>query len=267
MARLRVCEKMGTGTGQSSRISTSCQGRPEPVPIFSPTLSFPFFLLLCLTSLGCLTQMPETALVPANPFGHTPPSPSITTRSLAQASLEVAARVDTVGRAILQANQQLGIKPLFRTIGSSEPEIFHQGTSEIDITEGLAKQCANDGQLAAVLCQELGKMVSEREALAGPQVRLPERPAPMDVRIGNDNAGAFGPADQVRRAELAKYENERKEKAASLAPPDPLALARAYLTKAGYPATELDTVAPILRTASENHAFAKQLIAPASAKP
>src|SRR5262249_59942963 len=25
---------MGTGTGQSSRVSSSCQGRPEPVPIF-----------------------------------------------------------------------------------------------------------------------------------------------------------------------------------------------------------------------------------------
>ena len=35
---LRVCEKMGTGTGWQSVLSGFCAGRPEPVPIFSQTL-------------------------------------------------------------------------------------------------------------------------------------------------------------------------------------------------------------------------------------
>jgi hypothetical protein len=36
-------------------------------------------------------------------------------------------------------------------------------------------------------------------------------------------------------------------------------LARIYLTKAGFAATELDAVTPILRAAAENNTFAKQI--------
>jgi len=181
--------------------------------------------------------------------------------ALAPASLQAAARVDSLGRKIVAANPQLGVQPLFRTIGATQPEIFHQGTAEVDITEGHVKQCPSDGQLAAVLAMELGKMISEREAFAGPQTRAPEHEPPMDVRIGSDNAGAFGPADQLHRAELAKYDKERRQRATGAASPlDPQALARAYLVKAGFTAADLDAAAPLLHAAAENNTFAKQLL-------
>jgi hypothetical protein len=37
-ALLGACEKMGTGTGRTSKISSFCEARPEPVPIFSQPL-------------------------------------------------------------------------------------------------------------------------------------------------------------------------------------------------------------------------------------
>jgi hypothetical protein len=203
-----------------------------------------------------------TIMVPSNPFGPVPTGQSQAQRSLSPASLEAAARVDSLGREILAANPQIGMRPMFRTIGAPQLEIFHVGTTEIHVTEGLVKECTTPGQLAAVLCQELGKMVSEREALAAPQARVPERPSPLEVRIGNDNAGAFGPADQLHRAEVAKYEKQQRERAAHKEPPAPQTLARIYLTKAGYPESDLDAAQPVLRAAAENRTFAKQMLAP-----
>lgn len=215
-------------------------------------------MVICAVA-GCLPRVADTPLVPSDPFGS--PPPRTTQSALLPASLEAAARVDGLGRKILAANPQTGIQPLFRTIGAPQPEIFHQGTSEIDITEGLVKQCATDTQLAAVLASELGKMVAERELLAGPQTRAPEREPPMEVRVGSDNAGSFGPADQLHRAELAKYDKERRQRAANAASPlDAQALARAYLVKAGYTAADLDAALPLLRSAMENHTFAKQIL-------
>jgi hypothetical protein len=218
-----------------------------------------FLPVFCVAAMGCLTREPNTTLVPSNPFGTSPPQS--TQNALVPASLEAAARVDSLGRKILAANPQIGIQPLFRTIGAPQPEIFHRGTSEIDITEALANQCMTEAQLAAVLSSELGKMVSERELLAGPQARAPEAEPPMEVRIGSDNAGSFGPADQLHRAELAKFDKERRQRAASAsARLDAQTLARGYMLKAGYTAADFDSAAPLLRSAAENHTFAKQIL-------
>src|SRR5262245_41303759 len=75
--------------------------------------------------------------------------------TLSPGSTEAAARVDTIGRGILAANPTIGAKPLFRTIGAPRPEIFHRGTEDVYVTEGLVRLCETDGQLAAVLCAEL----------------------------------------------------------------------------------------------------------------
>jgi hypothetical protein len=218
-------------------------------------VALPFLLVV-----GCLNQQSETTLVPDNPFGGSLPGPAPTRSDYAPAPVETAARVDSLGRKILAANKQAGVKPLFRTIGVPQAEAFHYGTAEIDITEGLVKQCQTDGQLAAILCTELGKMVAEREALAGPEARQPEREPPPDVRIGTDNAGSFGPADQTHLAELAKFEKRRRRSdTPPLALPDPQALARTYLTQSGYPEKELEDAAPLLRSAAANSSLEKQL--------
>jgi hypothetical protein len=224
--------------------------------------SLRIFPVVLFGTIGCLPREPNTTLVPSNPFGSPPPSPTARA-SVPPASIQAAARVDSLGRKMVAANPQLGVQPLFRTIGAPQPEIFHQGTFEIDITEGLVNRCSTDAELAAVLASELGKMVSEREFLAGPQARAPEREPPMEVRIGSDNAGSFGPADQLHRAELAKYDKERRQQAATaVVPPDPQALARGYFLKAGFTAAEFDAAAPLLRSTAENNTFAKQLLSP-----
>jgi hypothetical protein len=220
------------------------------------------FSALLLVAIGCFPQETSTTLVPSNPFGNAP-SPQTARIAPLPASVQVAARADTIGRKIVAANPQLGMDPLFRTIGAPQAEIFHQGTAEVDITEGLVNQCVTDGQLAALFALELGKMVSEREFLAGPQARVPEREPPMEVRVGNDNAGVFGPADQLHRAELAKYEKERRQRAANATVGlDPQVLARGYLTKAGFAVTDLDEAAPLLRSAADHNRLAKQILTP-----
>lgn len=197
----------------------------------------------------------QLAAVSANPFVHTTAVQARNHTAFSQAALETAARVDTLGRQILAANQQLGVKPLFVTIGGPQPEIFHLGTSEVYLTEGLVKKCASDSQLAAVLCTELGKMVAAREALAGPQQRAPDRPPPEELRVGNDHGGG-GAADLVYRAELARFEKDYRP---SRVPPNPRALAETCLYRAGHDPRELDAVAPLLQEAAENRTFAKQL--------
>jgi hypothetical protein len=214
--------------------------------------------LLALAA-GCLGPEPRTALVPADPYSQTPPQPPGTRAAYAPAPLEAAARVDTVGRKLLAANKEIGLRPQFRVIGAPTPEVFHQGTAEVLVTEGLVKLCTTDGQLAAVLSHELGKMVAEREALAGPQTRSPQRLPPMEVRVGNDNVGAMT-ADQTHLAELGKFERERRRPTNTAPPlPDPQTLARDYLKKAGYSDADLDAVTPHLKGAAENTTFARQL--------
>jgi hypothetical protein len=221
-------------------------------------------LLPLLALGGCLplqvidpaSEPKEVAQVPSNPFTVPPAAPPPTRVAYKSGAADTAMLVDAIGRKIVAANPQLGLKPLFGLIGSQEPEVFHQGTKLIYVTEGLVKQCKTEGQLAAVLCIELGRMVSEREALAGPQMREPEQQLPLDVPIGN--AGQFTTPDQVHLAEVARYDRERRAAHRSL-PPNPKVLAKVYLKNAKYSEAELDAAAGALRAAEANGALEKQL--------
>jgi hypothetical protein len=219
------------------------------------------FSILLLVSGGCLNNGSKTSLVSSSPLGDPAASGSIARTSVKPGSTESAARADLLGRKILAANPQIGMKPMFLVIGSPEPEIFHKRTGELFITEGLVKQCKTEGELAALLCHELGKMVSERETLAGPQARTPQRQPPLEVRAGNDGPGSSTPADQVRVAELAVYEQDlKRETAAALPPPNADFLARIYLQKAGFADSELQAATPLLQAAAANMTFEKQIL-------
>src|SRR5260370_28466581 len=165
-------------------------GKRGSIMVRSISVILPAFLL---TAAGCLNAGPNTTLVSNGAFGSASGPGPITRTSVRPATTESAARVDLLGRRILAANPQIGMKPQFLVIGSPEPEIFHKKTGELFITEGLVKQCKTEGELAALLSHELGKMVSEREALAGPQARTPERLPPLEMRVGNDNPGSSMP--------------------------------------------------------------------------
>jgi hypothetical protein len=219
-----------------------------------------------LVASGCVSQLMQefigepqsTTLVPPTSPENNPPAPPPAARSsYAPAAGETALRVDMVGRKILAANPQAGLQPLFITVGSPQPELFHRGASELYITEGLVRQCATEGQLAAVLCHEMGKMVAEREALAAPDSRNPERPLPPDVPFGN--AGQVGAFDQVREAEIAKLGPVRRRVSRPLPPPDPRVLSRQYMKNANYPEADLEAVAPFLDAARNNYSLEKQM--------
>lgn len=219
---------------------------------------------LCLAA-GCVPTDRASQLVNDNPFaGPLAAPPATQSAAYAPAATDAAARVDGLGRAILAANPQLGVQPLFRTIGSSETEIFHRGTAEINITEGLVRRCKADGELAAVLCMELGRMISEREALAAPRRRTHEREAPIDVGISGDMG-----ADRTRLAELATFNEPDRRRSVNgpALPPDPQVLARTYLTKAGYQPGELDGVQLLLQSAGAKGKLEKQLASPGPVRP
>lgn len=204
----------------------------------------PFYtMILVLPLCGCVEEE-KTALVPPSPFGSPPPTPQRTQVSYAPASPETALRVDSLGRKIMTANPQIGLIPKFRTVGAPQPEIFHTGTSEIVITEGMVKQHPSDGELTALLCAEVAKMVAERESLARPETRKPPRRPPINVPIGNDGRGVYGAVDMTHEAEMAMYEEERGPRKSQAPPIDPIRLAHVYFCKTGYPAPEFERIFP-----------------------
>lgn len=210
-------------------------------------------VLLALT--GCID--PDE---PTQSYFRTP-APS-TLPPINPASTEMAARVDTTGRRILAANPQVGAKPLFRTIGAPEPEVFHRGSSDIFVTEGLVARC-DEQQLAAVLCLELGKMVREREAATPNSVRTPDTLPPIEPRFGQDDQFG-GTADRSDMYALVQYDKERKLRRGPPKLPEPQLLASDYLAKAGFQPTALAAAAPVIEAAAAQATLEKQITNPAS---
>src|SRR5262249_15125454 len=157
------------------------------------------------------------------------------------------------------ANPQLALRPTFLTIGDPKPEILHVGLAQVVVTEGLVKQCTSDGQLAAVLSVELGKMASEREAQAGLATRNPMREPPASSGGGVEGGGSRGAADLVQLAEQAPYEQNRKRQIHPPPPPDPRVIARRLLQQAGYGDSDLEAAEPLLKAAAENATWEKQM--------
>lgn len=222
----------------------------------------PVWLAALVAVVGCVPDGRTLPLVPANPFA--PPSdfqpgPAPHVANAPPATAAAATRVALVGQKLLLANRQTGLHPAFRTAGRPEPEIFHRGQGEIFVTEGLIGQCKTDAQLAALLALELGKMLVEREALAGPDAHRPERLPPMQSGVGPDANSAFGQADGVHAYEMYKYEKEQRRPKTPPPLPDPMVLAGTYLTRAGYSPRDLDEAAPLIKSARGNVKLERQL--------
>jgi hypothetical protein len=210
---------------------------------------------------GCFSPDKTTVIQPG--LSGRAPATQVAQVPQAPATKEVALRVATLGNKLVADNPQIGLRPFFNCIGAAEPTVFHRlnkDLCEVFVSEGLVKQCKTDGQLAAVLCMELGKVVSERTALVAAGLRIADREPPPDVPVGSEIGGSFGPADGTRRAELARLDSERKQRALPPpTPPAPETLARAYIERAGFSPSDLQAVAPLLRAAEDNTAYEKQL--------
>jgi hypothetical protein len=219
----------------------------------------PFGLLAVVA--GCwLDDKPNRMIVEPGPLYPAPQLPAMK-KSYAPATESASARVQEMSKRILAANPQVGMRPVVLTVGSEQPEIFHRGTGQIVITQGLVNLCTTERFLAAVLCLEMGKMVSEREAVASVRAREPESEPPPDLRIGNDTAGSFGPPDGSRMLELSRYDKGRRRPSSPAPPPEPATLARGYLAKAGFHDGDLDDAQPILRKAEANFQLERQMTA------
>ncbi len=220
-------------------------------------LAYPAVAFLGLGSTGCLT---DGGAKDKTINGRT--STVIDAPAQNPASLQAAERVDTLGRRIVAQNPFTGLDPLFHTVGVQEPGVFHRGTGEVFITEGLVKKCETDAQLAAVLCSELAKMMAEKRAAKAIGV---DRDPISDVP-GGDSAmwGGMAP-DQTRLAELAMHEKKhsRDARRRSAEASDPAALSRELMTGAGFDPKELDAAAPLIRSAGGSEAFQKQVAGPA----
>ncbi len=212
--------------------------------------------VLGLAAAGCLSDDKRLTTVSFDPFGKTKPMQSASFKQAPPATREAALRVDGVGQKLVKANPRLNQKVVFMTLGVPHEEIFHQSqkdSSVIYVSEGLVRQCKTDGELAALLSQELGKMVSEQTALIrSPRSRLSAPPI-MNPRVGNDIGDALGGADRVDEMIAARYENEWRQSHKEIpdTPPPPESLARVYLQNAGFDAKALETVAPLLRKAEK----------------
>jgi hypothetical protein len=195
---------------------------------------------------GCLDG--QSNLLTPSFFGNTfgPQTPQV---SSVPASEGAAKRVALVGQRIMATNPQLDLHPVFATVGDTRPGVLHHGSDEITITEGLVRRCDTDAQLAAVLCQEMGKMVAERQAQAGAQLRSASREPPPPLDIGHDGFGSAGAADKTYLAELALYDKQRRGGTGGPTAPDARALARSLMLQAGFTAQDFDAAGPLLRLA------------------
>ncbi len=218
--------------------------------------------LLLLFVVGCVPfqlvpDEPPTQQVASNPFAV--PRKAMPMRlNLPPATQEVVYRVELVRGKIVGDNmEKTGLRPNVVTLGAADPEIFHVGIGLIYITEGLVRQCQTDGQLAAVLANEMGRMVAERESAVSDSIRNPDRLPPIFLPISANGYSAH--ADPTYEIQLARFEKQFPRQGKKLAGPNPQQVARAMLERAGYERTELDAAMPLLQDAGRNSLLEDQL--------
>jgi hypothetical protein len=220
----------------------------------------PWFVVLVLLA-GCSTmpQEPTTQQVSPQPFTEPRSAAPIAKASYAPApvSQETSYRVLLIKDRLVGENPTVALKPAICAVGSPDPEIFHVGMNQIYITERLVRQCQTDGQLAAVIAFELGRMIAEREAAISDEVRSPERLLPMHLPIGGGTSARD--TDPMHAIEMAQYEKQYPKTPRKLTRPNPHLIARDALEKAGYQRTDFDAALPILANAERYHVLESQM--------
>lgn len=201
-----------------------------------------------------------TPQVGSTPFAE-PARPAPTRTSYTAAAKDVDYRVMQIKDKLIGDNPQLGLKPFTAAISSPDAEIFHKGLRYIYITDTLVKKCDTDALLAAVLANELGRMVAERERNVADQIRAPEPMQPVGLPIGS--MGNRGDADPIHNVEMAMYEKQYPKTPRKITPVNPQLVARSVLEKAGYQRTDLDAAMPILENAQRSAVLSNQFNGPA----
>jgi len=214
------------------------------------------FSLVLLAGSGCQWDELQSGNSFFGPMKQAKVPPS---GKLPQSSVDVASRVDALGGQILAANPDVTIRPIFVAIGVPPLTVFHRGTTEIYVSDGVVQKCKTDGELAAVLCMEWAKMISD--AQGGGLGRPLDRDPPLAPASFNDVVGGGSGPDRTNVAERALWEknNPRRINNNDSRVNSPNALAQGYLTNAGYKVDDLVRVEPLLRQAAANPDYEKQL--------
>lgn len=175
-----------------------------------------------------------------------------------EADLRAAARVDQVGRQILNANIFCGVDVGFQTLGSREALLFHRGQQSVFISDSLVDRCHTDDELAAVLCHELGLMVAEKRNAA----RMGYADPIMDITLTNSGEAQGITADQFRLAELAAIEKRTPKKVVDRVlaeTTDPRRIAIDMLKTTGIDEKAYPKAEQLLRGLNKNRDLVKQL--------
>ncbi|MFO0805557.1 MAG: hypothetical protein U0791_20845 [Gemmataceae bacterium] len=176
---------------------------------------------------------------------------------LSAASVEHIRRVDDLAKRILDQNTFTGVDPVIRVLGVPESALFHRGANELFISEGLVKKCKTEPELAAVLCTELGKMMSQKRAA----IAVGRTPDPIpEVAL----PGVSSDSSQVRQAELALQKRREDQKRAAEQAGD-VQLAKDLLKGAGFDPAEYDRVQGMVKLSDRGEAIRKQLSGTAAA--
>ncbi len=184
----------------------------------------------------------------------------VETPTLSPASADAADRVSVVG-ADLVAATPMGIPEVdFLTLGSAESELFHQATSVVYVSEGLAAKCKTDEQLAAVLAVEVGRLTAEYRRA---QRKASADPIPAAAEVQTPGGGI----DPSRDAYLAQFEKEGLTPARKRDWPtvDANEIAADLLRNSGHDPKLLAEVMPLVREAGHGKA-SKQLTPTAAPK-
>jgi len=173
------------------------------------------------------------------------------------AHLETTERVEQLVRRIVTQNAFTGLEPIIYTMGVPESALFHRGTQELFISEGLVKKCKTEAELAAVLCTELGQMVAEKRGVkrtGGDRDTIPDSALPGGAMVGGGT-----PADPGREAEIAFHERRHPRGARTAGGDNPAKLSRELLKGAGFDEAEFDRVEPLVRQSERGSALRKQM--------
>ena len=214
-----------------------------------PVVRIAAVLCACFGNMGCVTEDwslrhtlfsdPAPRAVGGAPVGDnwkkvkTPGTPKLPANHL-----ETSKQVAMLGKQIIDQNSFTGLEPNFMMLDVPESVLFHRGTEDLCISKGLVKQCKNEGELAAVLCTELGKMMAEKRGLR--KTGNDKDTIPASALPGGSLTGGM-PVDLGREAELGFRERSRTKESDSVAK-----LSRDLLTGAGFDAGEFDRVAPLV---------------------
>jgi hypothetical protein len=181
---------------------------------------------------------------------------------LPRAQIEVAERVETLGRKIIAQNSFTGIEPMFFAVGVPESVLFHRGPDELFISEGLVKQCKTEAELAAVLCSELGQMVAEKRAVRRVGA---DRDAISDTSLpGGASVSGGNQYDPVRAAELG-YRDKQPKPPPPIAPADAAKASADLMKGSGYDPAVLEQIQPLLKQSDRGAALRKQMSRPGTA--